>query len=159
VIAAVSAAVMSTASGTIMASSTLIVNDLILEKWKVENEHKKVQLTRWVTVIVGAVSMGIALAIREIVVALDIAYALLSGSIFVPVLAALFWKKVTANITMAAMFVSAGVVIVDLAVEGITSLNAIIYGLISCFLVMGLGVFLASLRKDSMIEQDHLKGI
>ena len=94
-----------------------------------------------------------------IVVALDIAYALLSGSIFVPVLAALFWKKVTANITMAAMFVSAGVVIVDLAVEGITSLNAIIYELISCFLVMGLGVFLASRRKDSMIEQDHLKGI
>lgn len=149
VIAAVSAAVMSTASGTIMASSTLIVNDLILGKLQVENERKKVQLTRWVTVIVGAVSMVIALAIREIIVALDVAYALLSGSIFVPVLAALFWKKVTAKITMAAMIVSAAVVILDLAIEGITSLNAIIYGLISCSIVMGLGVLLESRREKN----------
>ncbi|WP_236612593.1 sodium:solute symporter [Geobacillus sp. GHH01] len=147
-IAAVASAIMSTASGTIMATSTIIVNDFILPKNnKMSSEKEKIRLTRIVTLLVGVVIIVISLWLQDVVVALDIAYALLSGSIFLPVIAALFWKSVTSKVTMISMLVSAIVVILDLIVEGVSSLNAIIYGLISSIITMYIGTKMHSQRK------------
>lgn len=139
-IAAVASAVMSTASGTIMASSTIIVNDLLLAKASKERmKEKQVKWTRMATMVVGITSIVISLALQDILVALDIAYAFLSGSIFFPVLAALFWKKVNPKVVLVSMITSGIVVIATLIIKGPSSLEGIIYGLITSAVVLGIG--------------------
>ncbi|OCA82125.1 sodium:solute symporter family transporter [Pseudobacillus wudalianchiensis] len=151
-VAAVSSAVMSTASGTIMASSTIIVNDFILFKSKKKRtEKQKINLTRMVTFLVGCIAIFIALVLQDIIVALDVAYALLSGSIFIPVIAALFWKKVSARVTLISMAISAIVIVSDLIIEGVSSLNAIIWGIAASAIVMGVGTLFE--RKKTIVTE------
>jgi SSS family solute:Na+ symporter len=157
-VAAVSAAVMSTASGTIIASSTIIVNDFILFKsTKNRTEKEKIKLTRIVTCIVGFIAILISLFLQDIIVALDVAYAILSGSIFIPVIAALFWKRVPARVALTSMVISGVVVIADLIIEGVSSLNAIIWGIVACALVMGIGTL--SQNKNTPVVEDLNKNI
>ncbi len=152
-VAAVSSAVMSTASGTIMASSTIIVNDFILfRSTKNRTEKEKIKLTRIVTLIVGCIAVLISLVLQDIIVALDVAYAILSGSIFIPVIAALFWKKVSAKVALSSMVISAIVVIADLIIEGVSSLNAIIWGIVACALVMGIGTLVQN-KNTPVVEE------
>ncbi|QCJ45217.1 sodium:solute symporter [Bacillus sp. S3] len=152
-VAAVSSAVMSTASGTIMASSTIIVNDFILFKSKKNRtEKEKIKLTRIVTLIVGCIAILISLVLQDIIVALDVAYAILSGSIFIPVIAALFWKRVSAKVALSSMVISAIVVIGDLIIEGVSSLNAIIWGIVACALVMGIGTLFQN-KNTPVVEE------
>ena len=76
---------MSTASGTLLASSTLISNDIIKKVWlKNISEKNYLILTRVNTLIVGVLAIIFALWIQDVLVALDVAYAILSGAIFVP---------------------------------------------------------------------------
>ncbi|WP_400164708.1 sodium:solute symporter family transporter [Brevibacillus sp. TJ4] len=147
VMAAIASAVMSTASGTIMASATVIVNDLFLPYAKKEySDRAKLNLTRLVLLIAGACAIMIAAWLKDIVVALDVAYALLTGSVFIPILAAFFWKRVTARVTLWSMAVSAVVVIADLSIEGLASLNAIMFGIAACGITMLVGTWITSRR-------------
>lgn len=155
-VAAVSSAVMSTASGTIMASSTIIVNDFILFNSKKERtEKEKIKLTRIVTFIVGCIAILISLALQDIIVALDVAYAILSGSIFIPVIAALFWKRVSAKVALASMVISAVVVVAVLMIEGVSSLNAIIWGIAACAVVMLIGTLAQGKNTPISTELDE----
>lgn len=157
-LAAVSSAVMSTASGTIMASSTIIVNDFILSRSKKNRSAKDIiKLTRVVTMVVGCIAIFISLVLQDIIVALDVAYALLSGSIFIPILVALFFKNVSAKVTLTAMTISAVVVIGDLIIEGVSSLNAIIYGLLACALVMIIGSLVQNRRITTVPQNENLE--
>ena len=147
VMAAIASAVMSTASGTIMASATVIVNDLFLPYAKKEySDRDKLNLTRLVLLVAGACAIFIAAWLKDIVVALDVAYALLTGSVFIPILAAFFWKKVTARVTLLAMAVSSIVVIADLILEGLASLNAIVLGIAASGITMLIGTWFSSRR-------------
>lgn len=149
VFAAVAAAVMSTASGTLMASSTIIVNDLLMPffgKGKQLDEATTILWTRVATLVFGGAAVALSIAVQDIVVALDVAYALLTGSLLLPVIAALFWMNVTPRVVLISMLVSAVVVVVDLAVEGVSSLNAIIYGILTSTVSMGVGVILEKKR-------------
>ncbi|MDS9472626.1 sodium:solute symporter [Sporosarcina pasteurii] len=140
ILAAVASAIMSTASGTIMASATILVNDLILPFYKEERTEKfKLRLTRFVIMLVGIAAIMISAWLKNIIVALDIAYALLSGCIFFPVVAAFFWKRVSAKVVLISIIISSIVVISDLLIEGIDSLNAIIYGIIASGLTLLIG--------------------
>jgi len=144
VLAAVASAVMSTASGTIMASATVIVNDLFLPYAKKEYSDKaKMNMTRLVLFVTGAIAILIAAWMKNVVVALDVAYALLSGSVFIPILAAFFWKRVTSRVTLLSMLVSSIVVIADLLIEGLSSLNAILFGVAASAVTMAIGTWLS----------------
>lgn len=157
-LAAVPSAVMSTASGTIMASSTIIVNDFILSRSKKNRSAKDIiKLTRVVTMVVGCIAIFISLVLQDIIVALDVAYALLSGSIFIPILVALFFKNVSAKVTLTAMTISAVVVIGDLIIEGVSSLNVIIYGLLACALVMIIGSLVQNRRITTVPQNENLE--
>lgn len=154
VIAALISAIMSTASGTIMALSTIIVNDFIFPFGKVKgNDKKKVTVTRITTLFMGIVAIFIATVLQNIVVALDVAYALLSGSIFLPIIAALFWKKISKNVILLSMLVSSIAVVLDLIFEGIESLNAIIYGLVSGILVIIVGPIIMKVTQTKSPEE------
>ncbi|WP_020008568.1 sodium:solute symporter [Salinicoccus albus] len=137
VFAAVAAAIMSTASGTLLASSTLISKDILKDHvFTNATDRQFLIISRITTLIIGVIAVLIALWIQELLVAIDIAYALLAGSIFVPILLGLFWKKATGRAAFVSIIISGAVVLITLAVEGLTSNNAIIYGIISNFVVM-----------------------
>lgn len=137
VIAAVVSALMSTASGTLLASSTLISNDIIKRFFfKDANDQQYLKLSRIVTMVIGVITIICALWIQDVLVALDVAYAVLSGGIFAPVVLGLFWKKATAKAAFFAIIASTVVILAGLAILGITSTTPIIYGIVTSFVVM-----------------------
>lgn len=151
--AAVAAAIMSTASGTLLASSTILVNDLLVPYFmrnKQLDDTTAILWTRTATLVLGAVAIVISIALQDIIVALDVAYALLSGALLLPIIAALFWKRVQSKVVMTSILLSTVTVIITLAVEGITSLNAIIYGLLASILTMAVGVIIVREPKQSL---------
>jgi SSS family solute:Na+ symporter len=90
VLAAALAAVMSTASAGLLASSTILAND-VYAGFIARGEHNKVLVSRVTTLLVGIVVLVISLIVSDVVGALTVAYDLLSGALFVPIVGALFW--------------------------------------------------------------------
>jgi SSS family solute:Na+ symporter len=137
VLAGVCSALMSTASGTLLASSTLISNDIIKKVWlKNISEKNYLILTRVNTLIVGVLAIVFALWIQDVLVALDVAYAILSGAIFVPFVVSLFWKDIHPKAGVSAIVVSTLVVLGGLLIEGLSSTTPILYGISSSIIVM-----------------------
>ncbi|MFC4770182.1 sodium:solute symporter [Effusibacillus consociatus] len=139
VLASVCSALMSTASGTILASSTLLTNDIMKQYWfKNMGEKQFLLVSRLTTLVVGILAIIFAIWIQDVLVALDVAYAILSGAIFVPLVLGFFWKRATAKAAFYSIIVSTVVVLSGLMIEGITSTNPIMYGIASSVLVMAL---------------------
>ncbi|GIO24132.1 sodium:solute symporter [Oceanobacillus sp. J11TS1] len=137
VFAAVAAAIMSTASGTLLASSTLIAKDILKDHFfKGITDRQFLLLSRGTTMIISIIAIIIALWIQELLVAIDVAYALLAGAIFIPIVFGLFWKRATAKAAFYSILVSSAVVLGGLAIEGLSSSNPILYGIAANIVVM-----------------------
>ncbi|MFD1708795.1 sodium:solute symporter [Siminovitchia sediminis] len=148
VVAGVVSALMSTASGTLLASSTLVSNDIIRQFFKKElTDRQFLRLSRTVTTIIGILTIVCALWIQNVLVALDVAYALLSGGIFAPVILGLFWKRATAKAAFYSIIISSIVIIAGLAIQGLTSTAPIVYGIAVSFVIM-VAVSLATGQKE-----------
>jgi len=149
VLAAVCAALMSNASGSMLASSTLLMNDIVKKFWLRDmSERMYVFLSKVATFALGAISIAFAIWIQDVLVALDIAYAILSGAIFMPVVLGIFWKRIPPRAGLVAILVGMAVVLAGLFVEGITSTNPIMYGMGASLFVILLLTF-ASRREAS----------
>src|SRR5699024_9233343 len=73
VFAAVAAAIMSTASGTLLASSTLIAKDVLKDHFFPNISDKNfLLLSRTTTLIFGTIAIVISLWIQELLVAIDV---------------------------------------------------------------------------------------
>jgi len=92
VLAAALAAVMSTASAGLMASSTILSHDLYAG-FVNRREHDRVLANRVGLVVMGSATLVTALIVGDVVGALTVAYDLLTGALFVPIVGALFWKR------------------------------------------------------------------
>ncbi len=149
VLAGVISALMSTASGTLLASSTLITND-ILKTYFFKNIKEKqfLILSRVVTSIIGIATIVFALWIQNVLVALDVAYAVLSGAVFVPVILGFFWKRATAKAAFYSIIVSTITILTGLAIEGISSTNPILYGIATSVVVMVLVSLIGQYQKQ-----------
>jgi SSS family solute:Na+ symporter len=123
-------ALMSTASGPLLASSTVIANDVIrrfISKDLTDLEFLRV--TRCMTGFIGIGIILCALWLQDVIKALDVAYTLLSGSIFVPVFAGLFWKRATAPAALASMCLSCLTATSAMVIWGVGSTPPIMVGL------------------------------
>lgn len=130
VLASVVSALMSTASGTILASSTLVSNDIIPYYKKDKFSEKGfLRLSRMITTIIGLLSIIIAVWLQNVLVALDVAYAVLSGSLFFPIILGFFWKRATAKAALFSIIGSSIAILIGLFVKGISSTEPIMYGL------------------------------
>jgi solute:Na+ symporter, SSS family len=137
ILASVCSALMSTASGTLLASSTLISHDILKQFWLKDISDKKfVLLSRMITLTIGVIAITIALWIQDVLVALDVAYAILSGAIFIPVVLGFFWKKATAKAGFYSIIISSLVVFGGLAAEGLSSTHPIMYGIVTSLVSM-----------------------
>lgn len=153
VLASVAAAIMSTASGTIIACSTLISNDVVRRFFKQDMSDKHfIRISRLTTVGIGVFSIICAIWIQDILVALDVAYAVLSGALFFPVIFGLFLKKINARAAFYSIILSAAVILAGLAILGITATEPIIYGLAVSLVSIVLISILSSKEKENSAE-------
>ncbi|HSF15009.1 MAG TPA: sodium:solute symporter [Vicinamibacteria bacterium] len=130
VLAGTLSALMSTASGTLLASSTLIAHD-VYRRFLVKDvsDEEFLRKTRLVTGVLGILLVAIALWIQDVIVALDIAYTLLSGSLFFPIIAGMVWKRATAPATLVSMGLSALASSLAMVAWGAGSTRSILVGL------------------------------
>ncbi len=140
VLAAALAAIMSTASAALLASSTILANDLLTLVRPVKD---RVFATRVVTLIVGAAVVAVSLALNDVVGALTVAYDLLTGALFVPIVLGLLWSRGTGRAAVSSIAVSSVVIVTLMITSGLYSNDPIIYGLLTS-LVVYVGVTLAS---------------
>ena len=130
VLAAALAAVMSTASAGLLASSTILAND-VYAGFIARDDHNKVLVNRVTTLLVGIVVLVISLIVSDVVGALTVAYDLLSGALFVPIVGALFWRRATAAGALASMAAGSVVVVIFMVVDGLFANTPIIWGMLA----------------------------
>ena len=134
VLAAALAAVMSTSSAGLLASSTLLAND-VYARFVAHRDHAGVGLDRLFTLIVGVVVLVISVLVSDVIGALTVAYDLLVGAIFVPVIGALFWRDATGTGALASMLAGGLTVVILLAWQGLLANSPIYVGLLVSLIV------------------------
>lgn len=160
ILAAVSAATISSASGNMIGTATMFTNDIFrpyINKG-VADDKKEVWISRVVMIVVGVVGMIIAISASNIISVMMGAFALRSAGPFAAFICGLFYKNVTQN----AGFISiiAGTVMAGIWIYALNTpwgLNSMVPGGIVAFIV----IFLVSYvdRKNGvkpapMIELD-----
>lgn len=151
VLAAAMAATMSVSSGTILASSTVLYNDLYLRFAKKPKSGHEVMVTRCIAGVIGIVVMACALWIKDILVGIDICYGYLSGCVFVPLVASFILKSFTPKAGLAALAVSSVAVTIGFIVCGTSSSIPIVVGMVS-----GLAAYAATMRIDPERKESPL---
>lgn len=130
VLAAALAAVMSTASATLLASSTILAND-VYARFLVRGDHNRVAVSRFFTLVVGVIVLVVSLLVKDVVGALTVAYDLLVGAVCVPVIGAFFWPRATAAGALASIVVGSVVVVGLMFIQGLLANGPIIWGLLA----------------------------
>ncbi|MEJ6949756.1 sodium:solute symporter family protein [Natronospora cellulosivora (SeqCode)] len=98
VLAALLAAIMSTADSLLTAGSSHVIKDFYLELFRPGEEYDKkelLKLSRICTVVIGLGALIIALAVPTIISALIYSYTMYIGGVFIPVIGGVLWKKAT----------------------------------------------------------------
>src|SRR5215210_7556278 len=157
VLAAALAAVMSTASAGLLASSTLLAND-VYAGFVARGEHNKVLVNRVATLLVGVVTLVISLIVSDVVGALTVAYDLLSGALFVPIVGALFWRRATAAGALASMVAGSVVVVVFMIRDGLFANTPIIWGTLVSLAVFVVVSLLTPRPSDERVSSNVQNG-
>lgn len=130
IMAAAMAAVMSTASSEIMGTATVAFNDLIANTKREFTEKQGIMITRIIAVIVGLLAIICALWIQSVLVALDVAYAFISGCVFIPLVFAFLLKKVSAKAGLLSLLGSFVTVIIFMIKDGLAATTPIMFGML-----------------------------
>lgn len=150
VLAAAMAATMSVVSGTILASSTVMYNDLYLRLVPSKPEPgKEMRVTRFIAGIIGVVVMVCALLIEDLLVGIDICYGYLSGCVFVPLVASFILKRFCPKAGLVALAASSVAVTVCFVAFGTSSSIPIIAGMAVGAIGYGITTAIDPRRKDS----------
>jgi len=128
VVAAALAAIMSTASACLLASATVLKED-VYSRFLRRDGSGRVSGNRWTILIMGAVMLAMACLVNDVIAGLSIAYNLLVGGLLVPIMGALLWRRATAQGAMACIVVGSLAVVVFMARDGILANTPIYYGL------------------------------
>jgi SSS family solute:Na+ symporter len=125
-LAASLSAIMSTASACLLASSTVLLEDVYLPARKQKSIGSLLQI-RALTLTLGAIATTIACLTTDVIAALTVGYDLLVGALFVPTIGAILWRHGTPKAALASIAVGAVAVVGLLFVNGMDS-DAPIYG-------------------------------
>lgn len=132
VLAAALAALMSTASGALIACSTVSSTDILsrFRRFSRAGTHDgEASTNRVITLVIGLLAIGIATVVTDVVAALTVAYNILVGGLLVAILGALLWRRGTLPGAVAGMTVGSVVVIVSMITHGMLANEPIYYGL------------------------------
>ncbi|MDA3131372.1 sodium:solute symporter [Atlantibacter subterranea] len=145
VIAAALAALMSTASACMMATSTIAIYDVYTAI--AGKEKCSIIIDRLSTLIVGIIMLLIASLIGNVVAALTVAYNLLVGALLIPLIGAVFWKRASSTGAIIAILLGGITVISFIINDGLLSNSPIYYGL---------GVNLIAFMAGSLLRPDRV---
>ena len=133
-------AILSTTSGAVLAPATVIGENLIKPLFKKVEDHQLLAIMRLSVVGVAIASTFIALQGASIYELVGISSVFSLVSLFVPLMAGLYWKRATGTGALSAMFIGMAVwVLCDMII--VTETPPLIYGL----LASGLGMVGGSL--------------
>ena len=135
VLAAALAAVMSTASACLLASSTILANDVWGRFRRGGDATASLGENRGWALGCGVVMIVVACLVQDVVAGLTLAYNLLVGGLLVPVVGALVWRRATGTAALAAMAVGCVVVVVFMARDGLLANSPIYYSLVASLVV------------------------
>ena len=135
IMAAAMAAVMSTASSEIMGTATVAYNDLISNYKENLTEKQGILITRIIAIVVGLLAIVCALWIQSVLVALDVAYAFISGCVFVPLVFAFLLRKVSAKAGLLSLLGSFVTVIAFMIKDGLAATTPIMFGMLVSALI------------------------
>ncbi len=134
VLAASLAAMMSTASACLLASSTVLLEDVYLPLRRAHSVGS-VSQSRWLTFLFGVGMTVVACGTHDVIAAITVAYDLLTGALLVPVVGAMLWRRGTVAAALTSITVSSAAVIVLLVTQGIDSDLPIYVGLALSLLI------------------------
>jgi len=101
-------AIMSSADSSLLAATSLLTNNIILKVFPRVKKENTLPLLRITTVILAVISMGVALYVKQIYHLMVNSWATLFVGIFVPVTAALYWRKANKFAAWASMLLGTG---------------------------------------------------
>lgn len=101
-------AIMSSADSSLLAATSLATNNIILRLFPHIRKNNFLPLARITTIILGVISMGVALYVKRIYHLMVNSWATLFVGILVPVTAALYWKKANSLAAWASMILGTG---------------------------------------------------
>jgi len=109
VLAAYFSAIMSTADSCLLASVGNFVND-IYQKYinRAASEKHVLNLSRLLTVVIGALSVGIALYIPNVLESILLAYSFMVSGLFMPTVGGLLWKRTSSRAALLSMITGGG---------------------------------------------------
>jgi Na+/proline symporter len=116
-LAGLMAVMMSTASVALLISGTTIANDVIKAARPRTSDKNLLLWAKIVIVLVGGLGIVFALMMRGIFDILLLAFAVYVSAVFVPAMAAFFWKKATRQGAVVSSIVSTAVCVVLYAVK------------------------------------------
>jgi len=128
-LAASLAAIMSTATACLLATSTVFLEDVYLTL-RGTNGTGSVTQSRILTLMLGVLAAAVACMMHDVIAALTVGYDLLVGAIFVPILAAIIGDWGSPMAAAISIVTSAIVVVTLILVYGIDSVTPIYGGLI-----------------------------
>jgi SSS family solute:Na+ symporter len=154
VLAAAVAAMMSTASGALIAAATVARADVLpfVASWfgkdintdDTDNPEHDVRANRMWVLGLGIVAIVLAIVTKDVVAALTIAYAILVGGLFVAILGGLIWKRGTGVAAAASMAVGSVITLgtmtfleinAEVPLDGIYANEPIYFGLLASAVV------------------------
>src|SRR6478736_1029214 len=168
VLAAAVAAMMSTASGALIATATVARTDvkpLLLrmigrDSAEDENAERDVHSDRLYVVVLGIAVIVIAALLNDVVAALTVAYDILVGGLLVPILGGFLWKRATGAGALWAMAAGTVVTLGTMFFFGVMANEPIYFGLAASLVAYVVGS-LATPRTPANVLQvweDRLAG-
>jgi len=133
-LAASLSAIMSTASACVLATSTVLLEDVWLPLRKSGGSGSILQV-RMLTLLFGTLATTIACLTTDVIAALSVAYDILVGALFVPVIGAILWRRVSTRAALMSIAVGSTGVVGFLIHSGVDSDMPIYAGLGSSFVV------------------------
>lgn len=103
------AATMACSDSKILAASTLFVNDIYkpyITKGNEVSDQKVLSISRWMTLIISVLGIGIALVSESLLQMVYLCGLFYGTAVFIPMIAALYWRRATAPAAMTAIIVS-----------------------------------------------------
>jgi SSS family solute:Na+ symporter len=107
VLAALAAVIMSTSDSALLGASTVWVRDVAPRVGSRDQEGASIHRVRRVTILLGVVSVAAALAVPTLIRMLEFAATVYCVSLFVPLLAGLYWRRASEAGALAAMLLGA----------------------------------------------------
>jgi SSS family solute:Na+ symporter len=139
VLAASLAAIMSTATACLLATSTVFLEDVYLQLRGAKGTGSVAQ-SRILTLSLGALAAATACVMHDVIAALTVAYDLLVGALFVPIVTAMFIKRGSSTAALVSIILSALAVVTLIPIYGIDSVVPIYVGLAISATVFLLGL-------------------